>query len=510
MKQLTGLDASFLYMETANSPMHIGGLAIYDPSTAPGGAVGFKQIIANTAARAAKVPAMVSKLAEVPLSMDYPWWLRDGDFDPEFHIRHIALPKPGDWRQLCIQAARIHARPLDRGHPLWEMYIIEGLDNVAGYPPGCFAVLTKMHHAAIDGASGVEIMSAIHDLQPDAALNPVRPVIDGERKPSNLSLMWKAQKSNLTIPFRFLAVAKNTIPSVAKAIGGLASGKLSRIGQIPRTRFNTNVSQHRVFAAVEFDLADIKKIKNALEGVTVNDVAISICGGGLRKYLSSKSELPEQSLVAMAPINIRTEDKQGAAGNEVSQMAVQVCSNVAGGIARLQKVHQGTRNAKELTSAIGAKTMTDYAQFIPSTLSASAAKLASRVGLASRGRPIYNCVITNVPGPQIPLYFTGAEMKSNFGMGPAVDGMGLFQAIGSYNGKFTISVSCCRQMMPDPQFYAQCLRDSFTQLLDETLAQTDHDVNQDVGQESAASQTHGKRRRGKKSGVKQSSSKKKP
>lgn len=496
MKQLTGLDASFLYMETANSPMHIGGLAIYDPSTAPGGAVGFKQIIANTAARAAKVPAMVSKLAEVPLSMDYPWWVLDGDFDPEFHIRHIALPKPGDWRQLCIQAARIHARPLDRGHPLWELYVIEGLDNVTGYPPGCFAVLTKMHHAAIDGASGVEIMSAIHDLRPNAALNPIKPIIEGDRKPSNLSLIWKAQKSNLTIPFRFLAVAKNTIPSVAKAVGGLASGRLSRIGKIPRTRFNTNVSQHRVFEAVEFDLADIKKIKNAVEGVTVNDVAISICGGGLRKYLSSKSELPEQSLVAMAPINIRTEDKKGAAGNEVSQMAVQVCSNVAGGIARLQKVNQGTRHAKELTRAIGAKTMTDYAQFIPSTLSASAAKLASRIGLASRGRPIYNCVITNVPGPQVPLYFTGAEMISNYGMGPAVDGMGLFQAIGSYNGKFTISVSCCRQMMPDPQFYAQCLRESFSQLLDETLAQTDPNINREKTAKRAA-----KKRRSVKKGV---------
>jgi WS/DGAT/MGAT family acyltransferase len=239
------------------------------------------------------------------------------------------------------------------------------------------------------------------------------------------------------------------------------------VTDIPRTRFNTNISSHRVFEAVEFPLAEIKAIKNAVAGVTVNDVAISICGGALRKYLSRKNELPEESLVAMAPINVRTQDKLGTAGNQVSQMTVRICSNIAGAVARLNAVREGTQQAKELSQAIGAKTMTDYAQFIPSTLSASAARLASRIGLANRGRPIYNCVITNVPGPQIPLYFTGAELKSTFGMGPPVDGMGLFHAIGSYNGNFMIAVSCCRDMMPDPSLYADCLRESYQQLVNE-------------------------------------------
>ncbi|MEM7084160.1 MAG: wax ester/triacylglycerol synthase domain-containing protein, partial [Pseudomonadota bacterium] len=172
MQQLSGLDASFLYLETANSPMHIGGLSIYDPSTAEGGRVTFKQILANITARAQRIPALTNTLVEVPLSLDHPYWRTDGDFDPEFHIRHIALPKPGDWRQLCIQVSRLHARPLDRAHPLWEMYVIEGLDNVEGYPPGCFAILSKMHHAAIDGASGIEIASVIHDLDPSPASLP--------------------------------------------------------------------------------------------------------------------------------------------------------------------------------------------------------------------------------------------------------------------------------------------------------------------------------------------------
>lgn len=465
MQQLTGLDASFLYLETANSPMHIGGISIYDPSTAPDGVVGFKQILANTLQRAHRVRSFNNVLVEVPLRLDHPYWKSDGPFDPEFHIRHIALPKPGDWRQLCIQASRLHARPLDRARPLWEMYIIEGLDNLEGYPPGCFAVLSKVHHAAIDGASGVEIAAAIHDLSPDYKIKDANKPVPNDRDASDIELIWRSQLNNIKMPGRVFEVAKNTLPGFAKAVSGLARGRLKRVTNIPRTRFNTNVSPHRVFDAIEVDLKHIKLIKDAVENVTVNDVALAICGGALRKYLQSKNELPERSLVAMAPVNIRTKDKQGAAGNQVSQMTVRVASHIEDPIERLIQVNKGTAKAKELTNAIGAKSMTDYAQFVPSTLTASAAKLSSKLGLANRARPSYNCVITNVPGPQVPLYFTGAKMLSTFGIGPAVDGMGLFHALGSYCGRFNIAVSSCREMMPDPAFYAQCLTESFNETL---------------------------------------------
>ncbi len=469
MEQLSGLDASFLYLETANSPMHIGALAIYDPSTAPGGKVGFKQIMDNTLKRADRVAMLNNVLTEVPLGLDHPYWRTDGPFDPEFHIRHIALPKPGDWRQLCIQVARLHARPLDRSRPLWEFYVIEGLDNIDGFPPGCFALVTKMHHAAIDGASGVEINEVIHDLSPEYQLGDV-PDIKKERAPTAMELFWKAQVNNIKTPFRFLDVARNTVPGFARALAGMARGQLQRVTDIPRTRFNSNVSPHRVFDAVEFDFKDIKRIKDAIAGVTVNDVAISICGGGLRKYLLAKGELPEESLVAMAPVNIRTKDKLGTAGNQVSQMTVRVFSNIEDPLQRLKAVSQGTANAKELTYAVGAKSMTDYAQFVPSTLSAAAARLSSRIGLANRIKPVYNCVITNVPGPQIPLYFTGAKMIASYGLGPAIDGMGLFQCIFSYCGRINVGVSSCREMMPDPAFYRSCLQESFDELLAAALA----------------------------------------
>ncbi|GAA6137207.1 wax ester/triacylglycerol synthase family O-acyltransferase [Arenicella sp. 4NH20-0111] len=477
MKQLTGLDASFLYLETQNSPMHIGGLAIYDPSTAPDGAVGFKQIMENVLQRAGRVDSLNEVLVEVPMRLDHPYWRSAGKFDPEFHIRHIALPKPGDWRQLCIQASRLHARPLDRARPLWEMYIIEGLDNIEGYPPGCFALVSKMHHAAIDGASGVEIASAIHDLSPDHDNSSEASEIKTDREPSYMELIWRSQINTIKTPLRVFEVAKNTIPGLTKTLTGLARGKLKRVTDIPRTRFNTNVSPHRVFDAVEFNFSDIKSIKNSLPNITVNDVALAICGGALRKYLESKDELPQRSLVAMAPVNVRTRDQEGTAGNQVAQMTVRVRSDISDPIERLLKVNQGTSNAKELTNAVGAKTMTDYSQFIPSTLTASAVRLYSKLGMANRIKPSYNCVITNVPGPQVPLYFTGAKMLSNFSLGPPIDGMGLFHGLGSYCGKFTISVSSCREMMPDPAFYALCLQNSFDELLKSATKVTEKKVS---------------------------------
>ncbi|WP_040481848.1 WS/DGAT/MGAT family O-acyltransferase [Luminiphilus syltensis] len=470
MKQLSGLDASFLYLETANQPMHISGLSIYTPETAPGGKVRFKQIIDNTAARIQKLPALTQRLAEVPFHLDHPYWVDDGTFDPEYHIRHLALPSPGDWRQLCILISRIHARPLDRARPLWEMTVIEGLDNVDGYPPGCFAVFTKMHHAAIDGASGVEIAAAIHDLEPDGEVLEALEPRPAEKPPGALSLLAKSQINTLKQPMRFLSVASNTIPGIAKAMMAIRRGDLKGVGKLPRTRFNRPVSPHRVFEAVRLPLQDIKAIKNALPGATVNDVALTIVGGALRRYLRHHGELPESSLVAMAPVNIRQGADAGSGGNVVAAMSVSIHTDVDDPMQRLRTVNDAAGNAKKRAAVIGAKSMTDYSQFIPSTLTAQAAKLVTRWGLVNQVNPIYNCVITNVPGPQVPLYNTGARMLSNFGTGPVVDGVGLFHVIGSYCGEFTISATCCREMMADPAFYKDCLLASYQELFDAALS----------------------------------------
>ena len=463
MLQLTGLDASFLYLETANAPMHISSLAIYDQSTAPGGKVRFKDILENYSQRVRPLPPMTRRLVEVPLNMDHPYWVSDGSYDPEFHIRHLALPKPGDWRQLCILISRLHARPLDRNHPLWEAYIIEGLDKVEGVPKGSFAVFAKTHHAAIDGTSGMEMTAAIHDLSPDYHTVNKAPILQIDSEPSKLELIIRAQINNVKKPFHFVSVARNTVPGMAKAYAALRKGDLRQVKNVPRTRFNGTVSPHRVFQAMTVSLEAVKGIKNAVPGATVNDAALAIVGGALRKYLQQHDELPEHSLAAMAPVNVRSDsDKTG--GNVVATMTVKIRSDIEAPLERLAAVHDGTKDAKELTNAIGAKAMTDYSQFIPSMLTAQAARLASRWGLTSRMKPQFNCVVTNVPGPPIPLYTTGAKMVANFGTGPVFDGLGLFHVISSYCGQFTVSATSCRDMMPDPDFYVECLQASFDEL----------------------------------------------
>jgi diacylglycerol O-acyltransferase / wax synthase len=464
MQQLTGMDASFLYMETPNAPMHISGLSIYDQSTAPGGKVRFKDIIENFNHRLRALPIMTRKLVEVPMNLDHPYWVSDGHFDPEFHIRHLALPKPGDWRQLCILVSRLHARPLDRNHPLWEVYIIEGLDNVEGVPKGSFAVFSKTHHAAIDGTSGMEITAATHDLSADYTTSREPMIVEVDNQPSKMELFARAQINNIKKPFNFISVARNTVPGMAKAYNMTRKGELQTVKNIPRTRFNETVSPHRVFEAMTVELEDVKRIKNAIPGATVNDAALTIVGGALRKYLEHHGELPEQSLAALAPVNVRSaDDKTG--GNVVSGLTVAIRSDIEDPMERLQAVHDGTKNAKEYNNAVGAKAMTDYAQFIPSMLTAQAARLASRWGLMSSMKPQYNCVVTNVPGPPIPLYSTGAQMVSNFGTGPVLDGVGLFHVIGSYCSQFVVSATACRDMMPDPDFYRDCLQASFDELL---------------------------------------------
>jgi diacylglycerol O-acyltransferase len=472
MKQLSGLDATFINVETKSAPTHISGLAIYDQSTAPGGLVTFKGILANIESRLHLADCFRRRLVEVPLGVDHPYWIEDPDFDLEFHVRHIALPKPGDWRQLCIQVARLHARPLDRGKPLWEMYVIEGLDGVEGMPPGSFALFTKVHHAAIDGVSGIEITAALHDLAPDGhAMAPEREWI-AESPPSLVELAVRSAVNNLRQPLRFVQLLGKAAPP---AIRVLLERRDHRDDDdvpqsIPRTRFNRTVSPHRVFEARTFRLSDVKQIRKRVEGATVNDVMLSVCSGALRRYLEKHRELPLESLSAFAPISTRTEAQHGTAGNQVSGMFVRLHTDESDPIERLRKIHRTTVNSKQITAAVGARSMTDVTQTLPGALAGISGRLIARTGLMSRMRPIANCVVSNVPGPQVPLYFTGARMVATYGLGLPMAGIGLFHAVVSYNGAISVCVTSCRDQMPDPAYYADCIEATFRELREAAVA----------------------------------------
>jgi len=466
MEQLTGLDASFFYLETPRTPMHIGGIMIYDPATTKTGKQGFKDILNAIEERLHLARTFRQKLVEVPFNMDHPYWIEDKDFDLEYHVRHIRLPEPGDWRQLCIQTARLHSRPLDMSRPLWEFTVIEGLDAIPGLPKGCYAIVSKVHHAGIDGVSGVDLVEAIHDLEPyPESVRPAQRPWTGERVPNPVELIVRAQLNNFTQPFRFAEVLARSVPAVSRLTQGLARKEFDGASlRPPRTRFSRVVSAHRVVESRQFDLQEVRAIKNSVAGATVNDVVLTVCGGALRKFLESKHELPDEPLVAMAPISVRSSEGKGAMGNQVSAMTVALGTHIADPLERLDAVHHSAAASKEMTNAVGARLLTDYSQFIPSTTAALAARTYTQLGLANQMNVPFNCVITNVPGPQVPLYSAGARLVTQHGLGPIFDGMGLIMPVFSYCGHINISFTSCREMVPDPEFFARCLQDSFDEL----------------------------------------------
>jgi WS/DGAT/MGAT family acyltransferase len=464
MRQLSAQDAAFLYLESRGAHLHLTSLNIYDQSTAPGGKVSHKDILRYVESRLHTSPIYRQKLVSLPFSVDYPYWVDDEQFDLEFHIRHIALPEPRDWRQLCILVARIHSRRLDLTRPPWEMYVVEGLDNIPGIPEGAFAIIAKYHHAAIDGVSGQEIMSGLHSTTPEFESEPEVDDWEAQTEPSWLGLLTRAAVNNIRQPFQLAKAVSATLPGISQA---LLRGELPEItpdNDVPETRFNGEVSPHRVFEGQTFKLKELAAIRGAVPGATVNDVVLAICGGALRAYLLDKGELPEESLVAMAPINTRITAEEGTGGNKLAMMFVPIHTEVANPLARLRAVVEATRNAKETRNAIGARQMTDLTQHIPSATNALAGRLITGLGLGHRAIRICNCTITNVPGPQQPLYFNGAKLLKMTGSAPIIDGMGLIITAISYNGEIIFSFTACREMTPDPEKLATFALKSFKAL----------------------------------------------
>lgn len=473
MRQLQGMDASFVALETRTSPMHIGSILIYNPATAPGGFVRFKDILAFFESRMQLSKTMRQRMVRVPFDLDYPYWIEDPDFDLEYHVRHIALPEPGDWRQLCIQAARIFARPLDLTRPPWEFTIVEGLSNVPQFPKGCYAMVTKVHHAAIDGMSGIDLLEAMHTLRPDEKAPTTPDSWTAEKVPNPAELLGKSYFNALANPWKQIEVAARAAPGIAKAIKGLAAKdfSVSRDMLAPRTRFNRVIGAHRVVEGRSIPLADIKAIRALAPGCKVNDVFLAIVGGALRKYLVAKDDLPEGTLTAMAPISVRSTGEKGDMGNQVAAMVAALGTHLEDPAERLRFVHSKTSNSKAMTEAIGARNMTEASKVAPALWMSLGAQLYTRLGLANRGAaPMFSTVVTNVPGPPVPIYSAGARLESMMGLLCLTDGMGLGHTVQSYVDEATITFTACRDLMPDPEFYAQCIQASFEELRDAAAA----------------------------------------
>jgi WS/DGAT/MGAT family acyltransferase len=466
MRQLTALDAQFLALEDGRNVGHVGGLAVYDPSTVPGGEFTLQHLMKLFEERLPLLRPFRERLVEVPLSLDHPFWVEDPDFDLEYHVREIALPPPGDDQQLAEQVARIHARPLDRSHPLWESYLISGL---AG---GRVAVFTKIHHSAVDGLSGAEVLVALADLTPEGR-EPPPPV---EPPASSVPSQWEMLARGLVgvpkqslralaaLPRTLRHVDENpvlrTVPGVRQlgtalqVIPGLRRGdrdgemlELTR-ARAPRTRFNGPISAHRRVAFTSLSLQKVKDIKNYF-GATVNDVVVTVCASAVRSWLDKRGELPETPLVGLIPLSVRTPEQFGTFGNRVSLMMVPIPTDLAEPQARLDRAHTVLASAKSVHRAIPASVLQDSSQFVPPAILGR----ASRATLAALSRtpiePLCNLVISNVPGSPVPLYCGGALLLAHYPLSAITHGTGLNLTVLSYRDALDVGVVVDREQMSD-------------------------------------------------------------
>ncbi len=474
MQQLSGSDNGFLYAEHGNVYNHVASLAIYDPSTAPqanadGGPVRFKDILAHFEEHLHVNPLFRRRLVEVPFGLDRPYWVDDPTIDIEFHVRHIALPAPGDWRQLMIQVARLHARPLDRSHPLWEFYVIEGLDRIPGLPAGCFAMFFKMHHASVDGMAGMHLLSQMHGTSPRKKKARAEPeVVLGDRDPSVLELATRAVMNNTNRAMdlsRFAAQMAGKLSNVAvSSVSRRWSKKLISSDEesgarsertAPRTRFSNKLSGHRVVEAVGLPMAAIKQLRGRVDDVTINDVLLALAGGSLRKYLEAKCELPEQSLTTMMPISLRTDASAG--GNDVGFAVVEIRTDLADPLARLRACHTASQAAKQSNNVLAGDLTKTLTEVLPSFVTDRVARHLIT--------PSLNTVVSNVRGPAQPLYIAGAQLQRLYPISIPGDHVGINHTAVSYAGYMWLGVVACCDMLPDPEFYAQCMRDSFNEML---------------------------------------------
>lgn len=466
MKQLAPMDAMFVYQETATAPLHIGSMMVYDPPGKGQEAVRFKEILNRFNERLDATPVFRRKLAKVPFGLGAPYWIDDSDFDLEFHVRHIALPKPGDWRQFCILQARLHSRPVDMSRPPWEVYVIEGLDNINGLPKGSFALYFKIHHSAIDGATGNQIMEALHDSVPNP--EPRKPAADcwqGEAKPSDLKMLGDAYIDLLKSPVKAMDLVKHAAKSRSKSTREAYDDNLNHKFK-NRIRFNDRIpSSSRVVGGLRTELSEIKKIKNAVGGCTVNDVVLGVVGGAMRHYLSETDELPDQTLTAGIPINVRSSEEHNTeGGNLVSGMLLHLRTDIEDPVERIKLINEDAIATKAYVNAIGAERIQTIVDTVPDSIASLGMQAMARTGLASR-IPLSHTVVTNVPGTQKPIYLCGAEASLWIASACLTDGIGLVHTIMSYNGYLFFGFLSAREMMPDPDFYHQCLNRSFQEIL---------------------------------------------
>lgn len=457
MQQLSGIDSAFLALESGNTPMHVTALMMYQGSVDSHGGDLLQSVRDRFESILKPFPIFRQKLTEKNFLDDHPYWIDDDGFDLDNHVQKVSLPAPGDWQQLRLLAARLHEEPLHLKFPLWDVYVIDGLADKADFPANSFAILMKVHHAAVDGVSMTNILGTLHSgidnkLEPGTTWQP-------QAKPLPMEMMWKSYGNKFKRRMQFWQTIGKVIPALKEA--GQESKVRAPLTQKFATRFNEKVSADRVFDSVEFALDEIIACKTKLPGATVNDVVVSIVGGGLRKYLDSVGELTHQTLVTGAPINTRGEAGKKVSANQISMMRIPLGTDVDDALERLAAVMSGSAESKAYAKNMGLNTLSDVAQSLdPSLLALGIRAVTSDVLSDIINTPVHT-MVSNVPGPREPMFLGDARLTRIMGLGPLVDQVGLFNAVTSTVNSISVSFVSTHEMLPDPAVYSACLLEAY-------------------------------------------------
>jgi diacylglycerol O-acyltransferase / wax synthase len=443
MQRLSGLDASFLYLETQSQPLHVCSILELDTSTMPGGYT-FDRLRDELAVRIKAMPQFREKLADSPLNLDHPVWVDDNNFDVSRHLHRIGLPPPGGRNELSEICGHIASLPLDRTRPLWEMWVIEGVAGTDAQQGGRLAVMTKVHHACVDGVTGANLMSQLCSTEADAP--PPEPV-EGVGDANQLQIAVTGFAKFASRPLHLANVLPKTVESVVKTVLRARSGlTMAAPFAAPPTTFNASITAHRNVAYAQLDLDDVKTVKSHFD-VKVNDVVMALVSGVLRQFLLDRGELPDSSLVAMVPVSVHgRSDRPGR--NQVSGMFSRLETQIADPAERLKSIAEANSVAKEHSSAISATLLQDWSQFAAPAVFGMAMRAYARTSL-TKSRPVHNLVVSNVPGPQTSLYLLGNEVKAMYPLGPIFHGSGLNITVMSLNGKLDVGLIACLELVPD-------------------------------------------------------------
>ncbi|OSC41838.1 wax ester/triacylglycerol synthase family O-acyltransferase [Mycobacterium decipiens] len=443
MQRLSGLDASFLYLETSSQPMHVCSIMELDTSTMPGGYT-FDRLRDAFSLRIKAMPQFREKLANSSLNLDHPVWVDDENFHIDRHLHRIGLPTPGGRAELSEICGHIASLPLDRRRPLWEMWVIEGVAGTDCHRKGRLGVMAKVHHAGVDGVTGANLMSQLCTTEADA---PAPDPVDGVGGGSSWQIAAGGLVRFVSRPLQLATVLPDTVSSVVGTVLRARDGlTMARPFTAPRTVFNANISGRRNIAYAQLDLEDIKTVKNHF-GVKVNDVVMALVSGVLRQYLVERDSLPDSSLVAMVPVSVHGKsDRPGR--NQVSGMFSSLATQIADPVERLKAIAQANSVAKQHSSAIGATLLQDWSQFAAPAVFGVAMRVYARTRL-TESLPVHNLVVSNVPGPQIPLYMLGCEVKAMYPLGPIFHGSGLNITVMSLHGTLDVGLVSCPDLLPD-------------------------------------------------------------